>query len=134
VLERVRPDAVVVEMFPFGRRRFFFELDALLDRCYELEGPRPALLCSVRDVLVRPGLGHHEKAAQVVTTYFDKVLVHGEAALLPFGTTFTQADAIAAKLEYTGYVVQPRALAAAAAGAAAVGGAVLVGGGGASLA
>lgn len=112
LLDRVRPDAVTIEMFTFGRRRFHFELNALLDRCYELHSPRPAVLASVRDVLVKPSPGHHEKAAAVITTYFDRVLVHGQAELPPFGTTFTHADRIESKLCYTGYVVHTPSAAA----------------------
>jgi len=46
-----RPDAVILESFPFGRRAFRFELDPLSAAVRET-GPRPRLICSVRDIVV----------------------------------------------------------------------------------
>jgi predicted glycosyltransferase len=37
--------------------------------------------------------------------YFDHVLVHGDAALVPFDRTFRHAARLAGRLHYTGYVV-----------------------------
>jgi predicted glycosyltransferase len=55
----------MIEMFPFGRRRFHFELEPLLDHCYS-KSPRPLILCSTRDVLVTPRSGHHPWASDKV--------------------------------------------------------------------
>src|ERR1700719_5199110 len=48
-----QPDDLLIEAFPFGRRAFRFELDALIEaaraRC-----PRPLVLCSLRDIVVLP--------------------------------------------------------------------------------
>jgi predicted glycosyltransferase len=76
LLRSVRPAAVLVELFPFGRRKFHFELEPLLDACFE-QDPRPAVLCSVRDVLVVPydGVSAQQWAADKTLTYFDAVLV-----------------------------------------------------------
>ena len=45
-----RPKIVLIEMFPFGRRQLRFELLPLLEAARTSE-PRPAIVCSVRDIL-----------------------------------------------------------------------------------
>src|SRR5262249_60562744 len=45
--DRVAPQAVLIELYPFGRRPFRFELPPLLDAAASPQ-PRPASLCSVR--------------------------------------------------------------------------------------
>lgn len=110
LLRSVRPAAVLVELFPFGRRKFHFELEPLLDACFE-QDPRPAVLSSVRDVLVVPydGVTAQQWAADKTLTYFDAVLVcllfilvlahgrlilwrgeqvHGDSDLISFDLTF----------------------------------------------
>src|SRR5256885_14125391 len=47
---RLRPDVVVIELFPFGRRKFQTELLALLEETRN--EPRPIVASSVRDLLV----------------------------------------------------------------------------------
>ncbi len=134
VYDDLEPDVVMIEMFPFGRRRFHFELEPLLDRCYDDSqsegahrrrgGRRPVILSSVRDVLVKPGKGAHAWAADKIWTYFDKVLVHGDPAVIPFGDTFQNAAEIGEWLAYTGFVVTDavatRARAAQASGSCGV--------------
>src|SRR5687768_257146 len=104
----VRPDVLLIELFPFGRRQFRFELIPLLEAVHA--GPeRPRIACSVRDILVaskRPA-----REAEIVETlrrYFDAVLVHGDPSLIAFGATFGSAAAIADLIRYTGYVTAPQ--------------------------
>ena len=47
----VRPDAVMIELFPFGRRQLRFEIIPLLEAA-RAAGPRPRIISSVRDILV----------------------------------------------------------------------------------
>ena len=101
------PHALVIELYPFGRRQMRFELRALLDAA-SCAARRPLIVSSVRDVL---GGGHKDPARQdemleVFLKYFDRLLVHGDPSLIPFGRTFRHADRISAKLHYTGYVVE----------------------------
>ncbi len=101
------PHVVVVELFPFGRRQMRFELVPLLDAVAKAER-RPLVVSSVRDVL---GSGQKNPARQdemleMFERYFDHVLVHGDPAVIPFGTTFRHADKITQKLHYTGYVAE----------------------------
>lgn len=100
------PHALVIELFPFGRRQMRFELLPLLDAA--LGAPhRPVIVSSVRDVL---GGGRDDPARQhrmleSFDAYFDHLLVHGDPSLIPFDRTFAPAARISAKLHYTGYVV-----------------------------
>lgn len=101
-----QPDILLIEMFPFGRRPFRFELLPLLDWAHA-QNPRPLIASSVRDILVDKGKpGRAAEIARLVLDRFDLVLVHGDADLVPFGRTFPEAAAIADRLIYTGYVVQ----------------------------
>ena len=45
-----RADALVVELFPFGRRQMRFELLPLLEDAHRV-AKRPLVICSVRDVI-----------------------------------------------------------------------------------
>jgi predicted glycosyltransferase len=99
-----RPDALVIEMYPFGRRQFRFELLPLL---YWAQNANLLVASSVRDILVDKGRDDRVmEAADLVRRYFDLVLVHGDPRLVPFERTFPRAPAIADRLHYTGYVVE----------------------------
>jgi predicted glycosyltransferase len=105
--DRVRPDVVLVETYPFGRRRFRFELEPLLDRALARR-PRPLTACSVRDILVRKDdPARHAQVAETVRRRFDLVLVHGDPRLVPLEASFPAADRIADRIRYTGYVASP---------------------------
>jgi len=104
--DETRPDIVIVEQFPFGRRQLRFELTPLIERARN-DSPRPKIISSVRDVLVQKD--RPERDAEMVATvneWFDAVMVHGDPDLLPFDLTFPPARQIADKLHYTGYVVE----------------------------
>ncbi|TXH39212.1 MAG: glycosyl transferase [Rhodospirillaceae bacterium] len=108
-----RPDILLVEMYPFGRRQFRFELLPLLDAAAQRRD-RPLIACSVRDILVDKGRPDRvAEAVDLVKRRIDLVLVHGDPRLVTFDRTFAGAPAIAHRLRYTGYVVE-QAVAAAA--------------------
>jgi predicted glycosyltransferase len=130
------PHAVVVELYPFGRRQMRFELLPLLD-AVTASARRPLLACSVRDIL---GGGQTNPARQdemlsVFERYFDRLLVHSDPAVIPFDRTFIHAGRIESKLHYTGYVVEdaPAKPARTPAGSPAGRGEVLVSAGGGAV-
>jgi predicted glycosyltransferase len=97
-----RPDAVVIEGFPFARRAFRFELDPLIAAA-RAAGAR--VVCSVRDIpTVRDDTGRHNEIVARVRAEFNAVLVHGDPAFIPFEVPFPPAARIADRLHYTGYV------------------------------
>lgn len=96
---------LVLELFPFGRGQMRFELLPLLDAAARLPR-RPAIVCSVRDILGgQRSRERHEETLELIQRYFDRVLVHGDPAVVGFEQTFALAPRIAQKLHYTGYVV-----------------------------
>ncbi|HEY3147507.1 MAG TPA: glycosyltransferase [Dongiaceae bacterium] len=101
-----KPDIVLLEMYPFGRRQFRFELLPMLDRIAALY-PKPLVAVSVRDILVDKGrMDRAHEAADIVNKYVDQVLVHGDPRLTRFDLTFPLTGEIADKLIYTGFVVE----------------------------
>ena len=103
-----RPDVLVVEAFPFGRRQMGFELLPLLEAARGLE-PRPTIVCSVRDILQSPRKpGRDAETVARLRTCFDHVLVHGDPSFVPLRETFAAADEIADLIAYTGLVAAPR--------------------------
>ncbi len=106
-LGETRPDLVVLEMFPFGRRAFARELEPWLARARNLL-PRLRVAISVRDVLVRKtDPDRYREMAERTNRVADAVLVHGDAALLPFEASFSARHLLSVPLLHTGYVVEP---------------------------
>ena len=99
------PHVLVIELFPFGRRQMRFELLPLLEAAASA-ARRPAIACSVRDVLgAQKSAQRQDETLGLVERYFDRVLVHGDPGVIAFERTFPAADRIAGHIEYTGYVV-----------------------------
>jgi predicted glycosyltransferase len=100
-----RPDAVIVEGFPFARRAFRFELDPLIAAARTAEVP---IVCSVRDIpTVRADPDRLASIVARVRADFAAVLVHGDAGFIPFDAAFPVAAEIADRLHYSGYVANP---------------------------
>ncbi len=113
LFHRISPRALVIELFPFGRRQLRFELIPLLDAAHAAR-PRPAIVSSVRDILVEKAKPQrNDEMMTLATAYFDAVLVHGDPALIPFDATFPLAAGLEDRLHYTGYVVDGLAVAEA---------------------
>jgi predicted glycosyltransferase len=103
-LSAAQPDAILIEAFPFGRRAFRFELDALVSAARSRR-PRPLLLCSLRDIVVVPDdEKRRREIVNRVRSDFDFVLVHGDPALIPLEASFPPAAEISDRLIYTGYI------------------------------
>ena len=99
------PDIIMTELFPFGRRQLRGELTALLDTAMA-QPDRPLIVSSVRDILVEPPKpGRVREMLELIETYYDRVLIHGDPTLIPFDETFAHADRIADRVAYSGYVV-----------------------------
>jgi predicted glycosyltransferase len=106
---RVAPDVVVVELYPFGRRKFEFELRPLLDAAAGAPC-RPLILSSVRDILVgrEDGGRHDERAAQLANDRLHGVLVHSDPAFARLDESFAPVTPLAVPVHHTGFVVPPR--------------------------
>ena len=96
------PKVLLIEMFPFGRRAFRFELIPLMTAAKQAGVP---IVCSVRDLLVRKTDPAKTKwMRDIAREYFDRVLVHGDQNLFGFDHSFPYADDIKDLIVYTGYV------------------------------
>lgn len=101
-----QPDLLVVELFPFGRKKFAFELIPLLARI-RLEG-KTKVVCSLRDILVqkRDQAKHEASVCATLNRYFDTVLVHADPSFQRLDETFGAINHINIPIQYTGYVLQ----------------------------
>jgi len=99
------PQALLFELFPFGRRQMRFELLPLLEAAKQ-SPDRPLIACSVRDILVGQNKpGRNDEMLALVEQYFDHVLIHGDPNLISFDQTFPHAEKLGEAAHYTGYVV-----------------------------
>lgn len=104
LFDRLGPDLLIIEAFPFGRRQMRFELLPLLARARQAKR-QPLVAASIRDILQessRPGRA--EEICDLVERHFDLVLVHGEAEVTPLSLTFPLAERIAGRTAYAGMV------------------------------
>ncbi|MDG4721046.1 MULTISPECIES: glycosyltransferase family protein [Thalassospira] len=96
------PRLVLIEMFPFGRRAFRFELIPLFEAAKAAGIP---IICSVRDLLVRKNdPAKTQWMADIARKYLDAVLVHGDPQLFGFDRSFACAEQISDLITHTGYV------------------------------
>ncbi len=110
LLDALRPAALLVELFPLGRRKFDRELIPLLERARGAQRA-PTIICSVRDILVAGGPGQvakDDEAALRLNHYFDAVLVHGDPSVVRLEDTFRPTIELRVPVHYTGYVVPHR--------------------------
>lgn len=104
LFDKVRPDIVVTEAYPFGRRQMRFELEPLMRAARAADWPVMAV-ASIRDIMQE---GRAEKrvreSVKAVADWFDLVLVHGDPDFIPIEATLQGANEFADKIHYTGLV------------------------------
>lgn len=102
-----RPDVLITELYPFGRRVLRTEFLALLDAAKSM-AQRPLVLSSIRDILAPPSKPERAQAADaIIAQYYDGVLVHSDAHSTPLDQSWPVSDLLRPKLHYTGYVTPP---------------------------
>lgn len=104
--ESLRPDVVITEHFPFGRRQLADEFLGLI-AAVKAANPKSIALSSIRDVLVTPRPDRIIEAERRIAEHFDAVLVHGDASFLPLEASWPVGPALAKALRYTGYLTGP---------------------------
>lgn len=100
------PAAVVVELFPFGRKKFAREIVPLLDAARATPKP-PVVVCSLRDILVGgrdDQQAFDDRAAQTLERYFDAVLVHCDPEFARIDESFRPSAPLRVPVRYTGFV------------------------------
>ncbi|MBE7472496.1 MAG: hypothetical protein DPW09_19610 [Anaerolineae bacterium] len=105
--ERFQPDVVIIELFPFGRKKFAFELIPLLARI-RLKGSAVKVVCSLRDILIsRPDQARYEaQVCALMNRYFDALFIHADPSFQRLEETFARVHELNVDIKYTGYVVQ----------------------------
>lgn len=106
-----RPGLVLVELFPFGRKKFAGEILAMIRAARRQPGGPAHVVCSLRDILVdaRPDQQRHDDRARwLAARYFDAVLVHSDPAFARIDDSFRPRKPLSVPLHYTGYVVPRR--------------------------
>jgi predicted glycosyltransferase len=103
-----KPDVLVTELFPFGRKHFRFELLPLLERARSQQSRRTLVVSSVRDILVarKDQEEYEERVCSLVNSFYDLVLVHGDEKFLKLDESFSRVADLCCPVAYTGYVVQ----------------------------
>jgi predicted glycosyltransferase len=102
----IRPDIVITEHFPFGRRQLADEFLGLIAAA-KAANRDVLVLSSIRDVLVAPRADRVAEAEQRLATHFDGVLVHGDQRFLPLEASWPVGQGLAGRLIYTGYLAPP---------------------------
>lgn len=99
-----RPDILITELFPFGRRILRTEFINLLKAARAMDVP-PLILSSVRDILAPPSKpAKAEFAEQMVADHYDGVFVHSDPDLITLAHSWPVSGDLAPLLHYTGFV------------------------------
>ncbi len=109
-LHRHDPAAVIVELYPFGRKKFAFELEPLLDAVAARGPARPKVICSLRDILVnqrRDQARHDERACLAANRRLDAILVHSDPRFARLEESFRPSTPLRVPVHYTGFVAPP---------------------------
>ncbi|MEM1163280.1 MAG: glycosyltransferase [Pseudomonadota bacterium] len=101
-LQQFNPDALITELFPFGRRVLAPEFLTAIKTVRGM-GTGRKILCSVRDV-PEPKPKRIDETAERLTGHFDGVVVHGDADFLPLTVTWPLPPKAATLLHHTGYM------------------------------
>jgi predicted glycosyltransferase len=105
---RTAPAVIVLELFPFGRKKFAEELAPMLEAAHAASDPRPLIVSSVRDLLVTGRQHrqlHDDWAAATATRYLDAVLVHADPRFARLEESFAPTIPFGVPVHYSGFVV-----------------------------
>jgi predicted glycosyltransferase len=109
--QSLRPEVLLVELFPFGRKKFEFELLPLLEQSRKQIAGRPLVACSLRDILVSRRSDqekYEERAVTIANRYFDLILVHSDPTFARLEESLRASARLLPAVHYTGFVVGQR--------------------------
>lgn len=100
----LRPDIVVTEAFPFGRRQMRFELVPLMEATSQAPW-RPLAVSSIRDIM-QEGRAENRvrESIDAFRNWYDLALVHGDPDIIRIEDTLQEAGEILDRVRYTGLV------------------------------
>jgi predicted glycosyltransferase len=97
---------VIVEFYPFGRRRFKREIRSLIKHVQSLSGEIP-VFSQVREVLVSSDLDSEQKILDIINAEIHTVLVRGDPDIISLDETFSLTSQLGERLFYAGYISPP---------------------------
>ena len=102
--DRIHPDAVMLESFPFDHHQFAAELIPLLEWA-KAHGAKT--ICSLRDsVVTSQGRAKYEaRVCQLINQYFDQLLIHSDPRFIDLEHSFSLVGSLTCDIHYTGYIV-----------------------------
>lgn len=103
-MKTTSPDCLIIELYPFGRKAFRFELDPLIEigrntSCH--------IVCSLRDILVEKKQDqdmYEKRAVSTLNQQFDALLVHADSRIVGLDETFSLIEMVQVPIQYTGFV------------------------------
>lgn len=101
-----RPDVFLVELYPFGRKAFRFELDPILEGIGSGSLSPCLRLCSLRDILVEKSdrQKYESRVLKRLNESFDGLLIHSDPRYIPLSKTFFALEKICVPHFYTGFI------------------------------
>lgn len=106
LFEGETPEMLIVELYPFGRKAFRFELDPILQglKAHRLKPCR--VVCSLRDILVEKNdpEAYERRVLRVLNGYFHLLLVHADPKVIRLEDSFAGVHDIKVPVEYTGFI------------------------------
>lgn len=102
-------DIFLVELYPFGRKAFRFELDPVLKGMRDGALPQCNCYVSLRDILVERPDDREKFEARIIKTlnnYFDGLLLHADNKVVSLGETFSRMNDIHIPTVYTGFITR----------------------------
>jgi predicted glycosyltransferase len=109
-LHRYKPQVVLTELFPFGRKKFEFELIPLMESAVNSHWS-PLIVCSLRDILVSRASDsalYVARVSHLINQYFDLILVHSDPAFARFEDSFKSDTPLSCSTAHTGFVSADR--------------------------
>jgi predicted glycosyltransferase len=100
------PDFFLIELYPFGRKAFRFELDPILEGIRDGHLGQCKVICSLRDILVekKDAAAYEDRVVSILNRFFDVLLVHSDPSVISLEQSFSRIKDISIPLVYTGFV------------------------------
>lgn len=105
LFRQLRPEVLLVELYPFGRKKFEFELLPLLE---EATTQNSLIVCSLRDILVSGRSDqqrHEQRIVAAANRWFDAILVHSDPSFARLEDSFPARTILSPSVHHTGFVV-----------------------------
>jgi predicted glycosyltransferase len=104
--DRIKPDCLITEFFPFGRHKLFFELIPFVEHI-KATSPNTKIICSLRDVIGKESDPQEaDTICNLMNRYFDLLLFHSDPNFQQFAESFTRHRDIKSEIIHTGFVTQ----------------------------